>query len=132
MEILDRTTDVVSAVIGGASASAGVISEFVSQATTWLYSGAMMLAITVPDVNPEWNAPGVNAVKYVAGWAMALATTALIVGFIVSVVALVASKALSSNQRTLAITGVIICFFGAALLGSATALLNAGGQIQLV
>lgn len=108
------------------------ISAITDRIVTAIYVGAVRADVEIPDIPTQWGAPGVETAKYIAGWVMALVTVGLVIGGVIAVAALVSSKVLSSGQRTLAITGLVVCFAGAILLGSITALLTFGGTLKLI
>jgi hypothetical protein len=108
------------------------VTTIVNRIVTEAYLGLVKADLDIPEIDTQWNAPGVDAMKFVAGWAMALVTVALVAGGVVSIAALAGSKVLSSGQRTLAIGGLVTCFGCAIVLGSITALLAFGGTIKLV
>lgn len=76
----------------------------------------------MPDINPDFSAPGASAVIQIASWALGLCLIATMIAF-VGCLTLIAFKGFGNQQlRNFGAGAVIWTFAGVAALGSLSAI----------
>ena len=90
--------------------------------TTDTVTALTSLASTMPDIQPDFNAPGMSGLRRIASWALGLA---MVIGFIALVFGIVAIATKGFGNRSVqefAGKAVLIVGFALILLGSASGL----------
>ncbi|UTX53303.1 hypothetical protein [Leucobacter aridicollis] len=87
-------------------------------------------AIKVPDIQPDFGAPGVGAVMHLVNMAAAIATAVCLLAVVLSVILLAVGK-LSERKQHIGWIVLASALGGVMLLGSATAAMTYVGGIPL-
>lgn len=103
----------------------------VNHAKSALINLVVKADVEVPEIEYQWDAPGVSLGTYIVGWIMTLASVAL-AGVAIWCTIMLASKHITTAQgKAQAWTALIVCGIAAAFLGSITGYLMFAGNLKL-